>query len=454
MTDGDAAGASRKRQRHFWEGPDQEEEKQSSAHAAPVARLYRHALESVFAFVKLADLGRILAVSRSWAAAVRSLKSIAAEVERPLLQPSVLCASSLAPHVATVLWYTPASPIVCGLKEMQLLATRLPSLTSLSCQVVVPQPQPLPFSAMLVALNLGFTCAATAAPSINATIVIISQLPLLNKLALDFPRFYAKISFAPLAPMALIELRLAVPDGVKSQLTNAQFDQLRLMPQLRTLMVDNVSNPALKRLLRAPHQLQWQCIHELVELDSSCGAALTTLPTLTELQTEICRTVGFLPALVQLRVLKLFFDRPWAAHAALRPWPVSADAVVSALSHCPLLQNLSLCAPVTSKHMSTLLPQLAALEVLGLVSCEELLSLSFFADSSSALLLRQLDIADCHHPALHATEIQWLQSLTALQSLRIVNSFAEPLNRSIIALLTPPSGLIRTLAQFAYEPRS
>ena len=39
-------------------------------------RLYSHALESIFALLELGDLAQLLAVSREWSAAVRSMKPI------------------------------------------------------------------------------------------------------------------------------------------------------------------------------------------------------------------------------------------------------------------------------------------------------------------------------------------------------------------------------------------
>ena len=93
--------SSCKRPRHFHQGPDEAEEEQREEEAAaaqpPVSRLYRHALESIFGFLSLADLSRVLAVSRSWSAAVSSMCSIDVTLESlpaavPLFE---LCASRL-----------------------------------------------------------------------------------------------------------------------------------------------------------------------------------------------------------------------------------------------------------------------------------------------------------------------------------------------------------------------
>ena len=64
---------------------EEDEEKQpahASAHVSPAMRLYRHALETIFGMLELGDLVPVLAVSRSWSAAVRSMAPINAVCER------------------------------------------------------------------------------------------------------------------------------------------------------------------------------------------------------------------------------------------------------------------------------------------------------------------------------------------------------------------------------------
>ena len=45
---------------------DDEEEKQQQSSGSAIARLYQHALDSVFSFLDLSDLNRVMCVSRSW----------------------------------------------------------------------------------------------------------------------------------------------------------------------------------------------------------------------------------------------------------------------------------------------------------------------------------------------------------------------------------------------------
>ena len=77
------APISRKRPRHFHQGPDEAEEEEeqheeSAAAQPPAARLYKHALESIFAFLSLKELSAVLAVSHSWSSAVDSMRSLGA----------------------------------------------------------------------------------------------------------------------------------------------------------------------------------------------------------------------------------------------------------------------------------------------------------------------------------------------------------------------------------------
>jgi len=48
----------------------------------PVARLYKHVLESIFSHLNLSELGRISAVCRDWSAAVDSMRPIGARLAK------------------------------------------------------------------------------------------------------------------------------------------------------------------------------------------------------------------------------------------------------------------------------------------------------------------------------------------------------------------------------------
>ena len=69
--DAEGSVASRTRRQTRIRPRDEEEEQkqhaaQPSSHVSPAMRIYRHALESIFAMLELPDLSHILAVSRGW----------------------------------------------------------------------------------------------------------------------------------------------------------------------------------------------------------------------------------------------------------------------------------------------------------------------------------------------------------------------------------------------------
>jgi hypothetical protein len=81
----------------------------SSVSAPPAyLRLYRHALESIFAFCTLSELHRLSTVCRAWNIAVHSTPCIRASIaELPLIDDvagsvALLEASSLAPHTESL----------------------------------------------------------------------------------------------------------------------------------------------------------------------------------------------------------------------------------------------------------------------------------------------------------------------------------------------------------------
>ena len=100
--------------------------------AAPVARLYRHAVESIFAFASVAVLAALLCVSRERRAAVSSMAPCKLERDgsRKDELPQ-LCASPLARHIHELGMYDgqPASA------DVALLCSRMPHLMELNVRL-------------------------------------------------------------------------------------------------------------------------------------------------------------------------------------------------------------------------------------------------------------------------------------------------------------------------------
>ena len=143
---------------------DEEEEKQSAApssHVSPAMRIYQHALESICGMLELDDLSRILGVSLSWSAAVRSMAPINATIDRcewisryafRALPPiESIVASPLMRHIAALQIrhqnnsrWTPLNNA-----SLSLLSQHAPNLTSLWCTLTLPSDEPLVWPAKL-----------------------------------------------------------------------------------------------------------------------------------------------------------------------------------------------------------------------------------------------------------------------------------------------------------------
>lgn len=172
---------------------------------------------------------------------------------------------------------------------------------------------------------------------------------------------------------------------------------------------------------------------------------LASLPNLRELTLQRAHSVSFVASLAHLRTLRLYLSYPW---------PVSAAAVIAALSQCTLLEFLSFSAPIDSQDLHTLLPRLPSLTILVLVACIELESLSVFAECPSLQhTLKRLALIDCRHPDLRLAQLKSVYTLKALTELVIERSFAQPMDDFTQSLHQPPSLLLPNLTGFRYTPR-
>lgn len=93
--------------------------------SSPISRLYRHALESIFAVLTLRDLHSVLQVNKEWCSTVDRMPSIGASVMLP--RPVACCRSSLTQHVSHCTG--------CGSAPVSYfteIAERMPRLSSLS----------------------------------------------------------------------------------------------------------------------------------------------------------------------------------------------------------------------------------------------------------------------------------------------------------------------------------
>ena len=416
-----------------------DEQKQGAAHVSPVTRLYRHAIESVFGFLNLRELSRVLCVSWSWAAAVRSMKSIGATVPwKRDLPKRIAAASSLASHVKH--FGTQGYPTQTSCSDLLLLSRPPISLISLACAVDLSPPTSRLFlGASLRTVALSLTDEANTTSVVNDAIVTVSRLPFLEKLDLRLPLFFPEVSFASLAVAPqLREFRCGALDC--GQPTHPQIDQLRMFTHLRKMEV-GLSRDSLLYLLRTPHSLQWQQIQRVDDFDDELAAALSTLPALTRLNTNNCRSVAFLPSFSRLRGLELYMD----------PTVRIIAEIGAGLACCSQLTELSLMADgLTSQHLSYAMPHLPTLRSLEIMY-SAVNSLSFLSECSHlAHSLQSLQVRGSYPPVAPSTELKHILTLKNLTHLFLDGFFVEPLDAPTVDALTPPSDLLAKLERFRY----
>jgi hypothetical protein len=123
------------------------------------ARLYRHALESVFAFCSLLELVPLLCVSKEWATAVNSMGPLGATLPDFLAEARVLFwMSSLPRHVdIAFLRQFPLSPSL-----LYNLTLRMTNLRELACKFQGSW-SPLMFPVRLRKLTVRFQAGANVA---------------------------------------------------------------------------------------------------------------------------------------------------------------------------------------------------------------------------------------------------------------------------------------------------
>lgn len=168
---------------------EQGEEGQHDAHThmSPAMHIYRHALESIFAMLDLSDLSRVLAVSREWSAAVRSMKPIHAMLERahsanlfarsysrPLPSIADIVGSSLLRRIAMIQIKSHLNWSRLDNASLGLLAQRAPHLTSLGCCLTWTPTDPfvLPVArcfSSLLSPDLGHAASSPSLTESNAT---------------------------------------------------------------------------------------------------------------------------------------------------------------------------------------------------------------------------------------------------------------------------------------------
>ena len=431
--------------------------RQPALSAPPATCLYRHALESIFGMLALDDLSRILAVSRSWAAAVKSMKPIDTTMEREYNRPfHAGSAFSLLPPVRSIV----ASPLMRHLAgihigvcsnhwtpldnaSVALLAHHALNLTSLRCGLELTPDEPLILPAKLNSLQLRIRDGPTDA-EINGVLSTLAGLPSLSRLCLAHCVFadenVVQLSILADCP-SLTDLALESFNGCSPCFSDDQVGQIRsYLGHLQRFSSPRMESNDLARLLQPPVTARWRDIGS-VQADEGTGELLLRLPTLTKLSLTYewaAAHVNFLPQLPLLTTLTLDTEREG-------DWMIPADALLASLTRCIDVTELHLLSGFNSAQWSALFAKLTIkkLTIRGI----GMDTLRCFSDGPITQSLEELVLADF---ALSPSEVSHLYALRRLRILDLSESFSTCLDDATVVGLNPPTPLLPALTTWIY----
>ena len=406
----------------------------------PAARLYRHALESIFAFLSKVELAFALRVSRGWLAAVGSMRRLELQISlwrprppRTEIEPAL---SAMGRHVSEI------EDLVLRGATLSVLASGMGHLRALMC--MMPRQltaEPLAFPAKLRRLTLHLSRDVDAA-QVNAAVAAIGRLTLLEDLSIHFYTLGPEISLEPLTALPRVR-SLGVHGCGNGFLSDAQVDELRTMPHLLQLSLSKMTTSTLRRLLRRPHGLRWQDISLPNPLDDEAAALLPQLASLTRIAGwAACSRFDWLRGLPNLTEVDLTFEGPQQAGRA--------ESLVAGLQCCTNIEilELSYCSDVAAAHLADLLPRLRRLRELWLDRLS-IVSLSFLSQPPLTDQLTCLHLNYCRQ--LPLSELRHVHALRGLKQLELLHSFDERLDDHSCALYEPPSTLFPRLETFEYS---
>jgi hypothetical protein len=422
---------------------------------AAVRLLYRHALESIFAFSSLTELAAVFRVSKGWSAAVHSMRPLDGQVGyMGSIQPSVLqllWSSRLARHVGSLsnLWPIDAPPLSdAALVEV---AQRMVNLRSLSWKVgVAGAAVSLVFPARLRELRLNFVPANTETPpsdsslsrALTAAIGIVVALPELESLALTaHDARSCDHAAAVRTGIARAGARLE-PDcaGVTNRRRATAVHATSTFAQLPSVGGELRTNAS-----DATHDAtrHTRCA---VAFHCRIRAAIVSLPSLTKIDVSLSSTLtDSLRSLPNLRSLR------FSTHACTEL--ADADRILSSLHSLVGLTELRLYGggtfplPFTSAQLAACLPHMPLLTHLYLLNYLSLDSLRFLSSGPITHSLKELSLI-LYQVQLPLSELAHVHALSSLTKLTLWSVFDPPPDESTVALYTPPSRLMPSLQSF------
>jgi len=391
------------------------------------AKLHRHALESIFAFLSFDELRSVMLVKKEWMIAVSTMRGL---VKGKLLQgdrSNVLLLPATAPSRLTR-HVTYINGAALTRAQVEQIAHRMPFLQTLHFEVQVgcdwSQPMRLPSTLHSIGLMFHSSCSIVY---INEVIAAFSQHPQLTSLMLTSLHDPAEpvvplVSFAPLRSLSpLRELRVWNSGNLPFALSAQQVEEIRALTQLQQLRwwIDRASLLQLLQPLSSG-ALQW------IELPPNCTITAEMIPLLLQLPqlhtfnfASVSPSLSSLDFLAQMPSLKEIHVEYGFKNDILS----ARDALLSTLS--VTLSNVTELriggSNLHTQKFRSLLTHFPQLRELTLSICTDIDSLSFLDPVRSTLCSLELLYCWRLHPSPAETEA-----------------------------LTPPSTLIPTLKHFRY----
>jgi hypothetical protein len=423
-----------------------------SSPSSAAAKLYRHALESIFSFCSLEELTMLLRVSKEWATAVNSMHPLDARVPWTCRQNDSrllrFCMSPLPRHVGTArLWQFPMSPSL-----LYNLTLRMTNLQELDCHFEGSW-SPLVFPARLRELTLRFQAASDYNEpfsnkqhrELDEAIVAIAALPQLEELSLNAYKARSCCLTPLVTAPALHSLTLNLPSDVFD--SPAAIDALRRMPHLRSLSFDP-SAESFTRMLQSPHAMKLEALRIESPFTAEFGKAIVRLPALTDLDFPLGSLhTDFLRQMPNLRCLQLLFYPDLVV-------ALDTDRIMHSLHSLTGLTELRIeeCnnhLRYTADHLTTCLSHMPWLTGLHLSYPTALDSLRFLSSGPITRSLKTLHLTG-FRTRLPLAELLYVHELSSLTELTLYRVFDRALDEYTQSLYTPPSRLMPSLLEFVH----
>lgn len=413
----------------------------------PATRLYRHALECIFAFLDHRELLAVLYVSRDWRSAVNSMGRL--DLSFSVKSSSVasiraIPQSAMGRHITHLLCASRSM----SLPDLVFVLSNMPQLHELRCHLLSvdqapPPPLPLaPFSSELRELGLVCDGVESAVVDWTPTMAVIGRISALESIHFNFGVLDSRTSFAALAGLPLLRDLSMYKKNWLSALSDTQIDELRALLQLQKLTGQSWSNSQLSRLVQGSHRSQLQNIGRITPDGlNEPTALLPQLPSLTTLECHGSTDFAFLTRL------------PHLTHIELTCVTVRArmDELVDGLRSCTKLKSLSIshCRALTAGHLAQILLPLKSLKSLTFQNLD-IESLSFLSvdPGGVAKQLTTLRLICCKK--LPLADLDHVVALRSLEMLAIQGSFTEPMDADRQTSFRSPSRLMPTLTSFHY----